>query len=79
MNEQAPDKIVKTKKELVEWLIEKEQWWVEYGNPFQEAEMVTYILRGLERLEKLGVSEDTLVVMYPSEKDGELLFMVGEA
>lgn len=74
--QEAPDKIVMTRKELEKWLHEKEQWWLMYGNPFEEARMVTYINRGFARLNQLKANEDTMIEMYPSQEDGELQFKV---
>ena len=68
------DEMVKTKKELVEFLKERRQYFIDYANPFQEATMVFYISNGLALLDKLDITDDTLVAMY--DKDNHLEFRV---
>ena len=70
MKEQMKD----TKKGLTKFLNERMKWFIDYGNPFQEAQMVFYISNGLLELGKLEVSDETEIVMW--DEDGVLKFRV---
>ena len=63
-----------TKIGLVQFLKERMDWFINYGNPFQESTMVKYILDGLNELNALDVSDKTPVIMY--DEDGVLKFKV---
>lgn len=62
------------KSELRQFLLEREKWFIDYANPFQEATMVNYINNGLKSLNELNCSDDTLVKMY--DLNNELVFEV---
>lgn len=61
-----------TRKELEKYLQDKMNWFINYGNPFQEATMVAYINNGLQKLHNMNMPEQKMLVMY--DLNNELMF-----
>lgn len=68
--------ITGTKKEIIDYLLEKENWFIRCANVFQEATMVSYINRGLNDLHKIKCDDETEINMY--DKNEILQFDVVE-
>ena len=61
-----------SKKNLEQFLKERLEWFINYGNPFQEATMVSYINNGLKKLHELNTTNDKQIIMY--DNNSELCF-----
>lgn len=71
------EQIVKSKKELMNFLEERKNYFLyEERNPFIESRMFQYINNGINYLHNLKVNEDTLISMY--DKEDVLMFEVVE-
>ena len=66
------EQITMKRKELESWLKERERWFIDNGNPFQEATMVAYIQKGLKKLHEMNLPEDKMIIMY--DQDNQLMF-----
>ena len=70
------DLVTGTKKEIVNYLLEKEKWFIENANPFEEMRMVSYINVGLNKLKELKLDDIAELKMY--DKNDEIQFDVVE-
>lgn len=67
--------LLKTKKEMLEFLDDKKNYYINYEpNPFTEVRMVSYISNGMNKIQALNVDDDTMIKLY--DIDNELVVEV---